>query len=134
MKCLGCGINMGWVKGIGALAYTCYCGSTVFYGDAGQLVLPTSFILGLTEDRDPTHIDYYIGKSAHTSPEKESFIAMLKSLGAIWSWECDECRDHFLQRCKMERENNLYHLPFHPAIQGVLDGTPVPEGYRPGVE
>jgi len=131
IKCLGCGINMDWIKGAGTLAYTCYCGATTFYGDAGQLMLPTSFLTGIAKGHDPAHIDYYIGKSAHTSPEKESFITMIKGLGAVWSWECDKCRDHTLQRCKMEQANKLYMLPFHPALQGLLDDVPIPEGYEP---
>ena len=118
MNCLGCGIDTGWIKGT-VMAYTCYCGATVFH-EEGHLVLPVSFYRCLIEGHAFPHIDYYVGKSARTSPEKESFIVLLKGYGAVWSWECPECRQGVLERSKMEVENHLYRLPLHPELQRIL--------------
>jgi len=129
MKCLGCGLNVDWIKGWGIVAYTCPCGSRIFY-DEGHLAIPASFIIRLVEGEPLPHIDYYVGKSAHWSQEKEDFIDMLKGFGAIWSWECPECRERVLQRTRMELENNLYQLPLHPDLQRLVEDVPVPEGYE----
>jgi len=128
VKCLGCGRDIPW-DGVEMFCYTCPCGALVFY--QGENVFPpASLVLKLGKGEELSHIDYYLGKSSYTSPEKEVFYNSLRERGAIWSWECPECRDRFLQRAKMEIENGLYLLPLHPELAKLIENTPVPEGYE----
>jgi hypothetical protein len=64
---------------------------TLFADEEGRFAFPLSLLRAIYEHREPPHIDYYVGRSSHTSPEKEKAIQLLKALGARWSWECEEC-------------------------------------------
>ncbi|MBA7688486.1 hypothetical protein ES703_96968 [subsurface metagenome] len=121
MNCLGCGIDLEWLKGFGTVCFTCPCGSTIFVDDRGHALIPISLMRCLAEDRNIPHIDYYVGKSAHVSPEKESFIAMIKGLGAIWSWECPECRQKVLENSRLKAMDRLYP-ELHPELQRFIEG------------
>ncbi len=90
MICLGCGRDIPW-DGRGAFCYTCSCGATVFVGDRG-LALPASLGLGLARGKALGHMDNYIGVDPYTSEQKRNFIRLLRTRGAIWSWECPACQ------------------------------------------
>ena len=64
----------------------------MFVGDCG-LALPASLGLGLARGKQLAHLDYYVGLSSHTSEQKNDFIRLLRARGAIWSWECPDCRE-----------------------------------------
>jgi len=115
MKCLGCDRDIPW-DGEGLFAYTCPCGATVFYDEKG-LAVPASLVRALYEGRPLPHIDYYVGISDHMSEIKKEFIAELRRRGAVWSWECGECREKFLKRKRMEREMGLLRFGLHPALE-----------------
>jgi len=89
-RCVGCGGIIPW-DGKGLFAYTCPCGATLFADEEGRFAFPLSLLRAIYEHREPPHIDYYVGRSSHTSPEKEKAIQLLKALGARWSWECETC-------------------------------------------
>lgn len=119
MKCLGCGGDIPW-DGKTAFAYTCRCGATIFTDDE-KLYPPASLaFLGV---RPPAHIDYYLGKSDHQSPKKEEMVKYLHGLGSVWSWDCPQCRDRFVERTAMEMANGFYRLPLHPELAKLLEGS-----------
>jgi len=100
-------------------AYTCPCGATVFY-DEQKIYYPASLIRCLLHDRSLPHIDYYLGKSSFWSPLKQKFYEFLRSKGAIWSWECKECRKNFIKRTLMEKKEGLYPFKLHPELQKLI--------------
>lgn len=91
LECVGCGRDIGW-DGRGTLCYTCPCGATVFWSPDGTVAYPGSLVLGVARGHGLHHLDYYVGVSAHSSPEKTALIRRLRSLGSVWPWECEECR------------------------------------------
>jgi predicted RNA-binding Zn-ribbon protein involved in translation (DUF1610 family) len=118
MKCLGCGQDIPW-DGKTMFCYTCPCGATIFIQEE-NLYPPASLVTKISNRQELSHLDYYLGKSNYTSPEKEDFYKLLRKLGATWSWECPDCKEGFLQRTKMEVENNLYPLQLHPELAKIL--------------
>lgn len=105
MHCVGCGNFAGeWELGR-IYALTCACGATMFAEEDNTLAPPASFVIGLNEDRDLAHIDYYLGLSNHNSSEKDAVYRTLRSRGSIWSWQCEECVKNFLDRIKFQKES-----------------------------
>ncbi len=119
MKCLGCGSEIGW-DGKGIFAYTCPCGATVFYDEGKSISPPASLIMAFAGKRELPHIDYYLGKSDHVSPEKEELYNLLRGKGAIWSWACEECRSQVIERLVYEVANGLYHFRVHPTLKELI--------------
>jgi len=121
MNCLGCDRNIPW-DGKRPLAYTCPCGATVFYEviDGRPCVFPPISFLRVTLGEAPPHIDYYLGKSSYWSEVKQKFYDSLRSRGAVWSWECEKCRERTVTRALMEREHGLYRFDFHPNLAKIL--------------
>lgn len=91
MTCLGCGRSIPW-DGKGVFSYTCLCGGHAFRSDAGKTSFSVSVLVGTARDIPP-HLDYVVGLSPHINKEKLDLIRQLRSLGAVWSWECPECRE-----------------------------------------
>lgn len=132
--CLGCGRDLGFLEDTGPLAYTCPCGATIFYEpplhfqagtlcirEGQKILIPVSLPRSIAEMRSLPHIDYYLGKSAHTNEDKERFIEILRGLGACWSWQCAECRPRFIERTRMEVKERLYPLPLHSELKKIID-------------
>ena len=119
MKCLGCGSEIGW-DGTGVLAYTCPCGATVFYDEGKSVSPPVSLILAFAGKRELSHIDYYLGKSDHTSLEKEKLYNLLREKGAIWSWECKGCKSRVIEKTVYEVANRLYRFRVHPTLRELI--------------
>jgi hypothetical protein len=45
------------------------------------------------------HLEYLVGASEHTSPEKERVVRSLRGLGFTWLEECEQCqKDSSLER------------------------------------
>lgn len=122
MKCLGCGAPINW-DGKSLFAYTCPCGATILYDETTGYHPPASLIIGLHEKRELPHIDYYLGKSSHTSLEKEGAYKFLREKGCIWSWECDQCRERVIDRTVMEIANGLYAFEVHPSLKEEINKT-----------
>jgi len=117
--CVGCGNVIPW-DGKGLFAYTCRCGATLLMDEKGNLIMPASLVLAIAEGRTPAHIDYYVGKSSYTNKVKDKAIEMLKRLGAIWSWECPECRDKVVERTALEVKERLYPFELHPELKKLV--------------
>jgi len=115
MRCLGCNREIPW-NGRGVLAYTCSCGAKVFYDETQRLYYPLSLMMCLLHGEPLPHIDYYLGKSSFWSPLKEKFYELLRSKGAIWSWECPKCRERVVKRTAMEIVEGLYPFEIHPRL------------------
>jgi len=91
--CIGCGRKIAW-DGHSPFSYTCACGSHIFVSDeTGHYSWPGSFLLALRDKRELAHLDYLVGNSEYTSPEKEGCIAALRDYGSIWMRECEQCRE-----------------------------------------
>jgi len=124
VRCLGCNGTIPW-DGKGTLCYTCPCGATIFYDEnSGAPMIPTSLVIALQGDtlsRNMSHLDYYLGKSAFWSREKEEVCNFLRRKGAVWSWECPQCRDRTIQRARMEKEEGLYRFEHHPDLQKLVE-------------
>lgn len=122
MKCLGCDRDIPW-DGKSFFAYTCPCGATIFYDEmkwAKNMAPPVSLIMCLYEKRELPHIDYYLGKSSHWSKLKQEMYDFLRSKGAIWSWECSQCKEQIIKRSKMEKEEGFYPLEFHKELEQLI--------------
>lgn len=119
MKCLGCDRAIAW-DGRGIFCYTCPCGATIFYDEEKGLAPPASLVIALHESRELPHIDYYLGKSNHWSKLKQEMYEFLRSKGAIWSWECEQCKQRVIQRAIMEKKENLYHFGLHHELQKLI--------------
>jgi len=117
-RCVGCGRKIPW-DGRGLFAYTCPCGATVFVDEERHIAYPASFYYALSGHSIP-HIDYYLGISNYVSAKKEQVYQILKKLGAVWSWECPECRERFLKRKRMEVREGLIRIPLHPELLRAL--------------
>lgn len=117
--CVGCGGSIPW-DGTGIFAYTCSCGATIFADQNGVPALPASLIIRVKEGRDLPHIDYYLGFSNHVSEEKQRLYEELQKLGAIWSWDCERCKERFLQRKRMEVKERLLRIDLHPELKKLL--------------
>jgi hypothetical protein len=120
LRCVGCGSTIPW-DGRGLFAYTCPCGATLLIDDGGGLALPVSLVMAVAEHREIPHIDYYLGRSSHTSPEKEKAYEFLRSLGARWSWECEQCRSIIVERTIMELREGLYRFGIHPDLKKLVE-------------
>jgi len=135
MRCLGCGGEIGW-DGKGAFAYTCPCGATIFYDEEiDSYYIPISLTRLMVLGGEPPHIDYYLGKSAHTGPEKEMFYELLRDLGAIWSWRCPQCRERVVRTTALEVEEGFYRYELHPQLKALVEELKgevgrAPEGSR----
>ena len=134
MKCLGCGSDIGALGDTVVLSYTCPCGATIFYEpplhfqtgslfvkEGVKILIPISLPRSIVEKRDLPHLDYYLGKSAHTNEDKERFIEILRGLGAVWSWECQECSGHVAQKTRMELGRGVYRFPLHPELAKLVE-------------
>lgn len=115
LECIGCGVVRSW-SGQGLLCLTCGCGATVFITDGG-LSLPASLGIGLARSSTLAHLDYYLGASLHITPYKREFIQMLRSRGAVWPWECEECRP---KRCPFRWQCPRWKNPFDPDNKAVV--------------
>ena len=118
--CVGCGNPIHW-NGKGLFAYTCPCGATLFADRNGKLLIPSSLIKAIAENREPPHIDYYLGKSNHMSLEKLKVIEMLQRLGACWSWECEKCRNKIVERTRLIVKQGLYPFAVHPELKKLIE-------------
>ena len=68
-----------------------------------------------------SHLDYYIGISNHVSDEKAKVCDDLRQRGAIWSWECSECKDRFLKRLGHQIQYGLVKIAMlHSDLQNLL--------------
>lgn len=119
IHCVGCGQMIPW-DGTGLFAYTCRCGATLFADSNGNLIPPASLVLAIVGKRELPHIDYYIGYSNYVSIEKQKVYDELRQLGAKWSWECEHCKDHFLERKRMELKEGLLHIELHLDLKKLL--------------
>ena len=118
--CVGCGRDIGW-NGEGIFCYTCPCGATLFAKKNHQFAFPASLIIALHEGRELPHIDYYLGFSNHVSEEKEEAYKFLREHGAIWSWECPQCKPRFLERKRMEIKHGFLHVKLHPELAKIVE-------------
>jgi len=121
MRCLGCNREISW-DGRGIFAYTCPCGARVFYDETNpkQIYYPVSLAISLLRGHPLPHIDYYLGKSSFWSHLKQQFYEFLRSKGAIWSWECPECRKRIVERTAMEKAEGFYPFEIHPELRKLM--------------
>lgn len=117
--CVGCGGSIPW-DGTGLFSYTCSCGATLFADQSHRLSFPASLIMAIHEKRKIPHIDYYLGFSNYISEEKQACYEELRKLGAIWSWECSQCKERYLKRKKMQIQNNLIRMELHPELKALI--------------
>jgi DNA-directed RNA polymerase subunit RPC12/RpoP len=120
---VGCGELIPW-DGHGLFAYECRCGAKIFMNEGGEMAFPVSFVRALAEQREIPHIDYYLGISNHTSETKEKLVSLLKGLGAVWSWECPECRGKITERVWWGlRLGELRLEELHPGLRTLVEGV-----------
>ena len=117
--CIGCGRSIPW-DGKGLFSYTCGCGATIFANDEHIPALPASLVLAIHAGRKPAHIDYYLGISNYASAEKQWMYEELKKHGAVWSWECEECKDRFLKLKKAQLDAGLLRIELLPELKALL--------------
>lgn len=123
MNCIGCGVEIAW-DGKGYFAYTCPCGATVFYDGKLGIFPPASLVLALYHDTELSHIDYYVGISSHESEVKKKFVEELRKKGAVWSWECEECREKFVKRQRMLLASGFPKtVDLHPDLKKAILGV-----------
>jgi hypothetical protein len=91
--------------------------------DDGRMYFPASLVRVLAEGGKAPHIDYYLGRSNHTSETKEKLIDLLRGLGSIWSWECEECRNKVVSMTREEVREGLIRLDdLHPVLRRLVEG------------
>jgi len=117
--CVGCGRPIPW-DGRGTFAFTCPCGATIFADDEHVPSLPASLIHSVALGRRPAHIDYYLGISNYISAEKQKIYEELRALGAIWSWECKECKERTVKLRKAQLESGMPKFELHPELKALL--------------
>jgi len=97
--CVGCGRRVS--KPAKHLAISCRCGAMspfLYLEGLGQvhsfpgsfLVLKINYALSGKNPNMP-HIEYFLGRSRHTSPMKADTEASLRAIGCISENECPEC-------------------------------------------
>ena len=101
--CVGCDSSIDW-NGKDSFCYTCPCGGHIFYDDTLKLAPPASLVIAIYEKRDLPHLDYLVGNSNFTSPLKEKLIEELKSLGAVWMKDCEQCQKDGTYQRALDRE------------------------------
>ncbi|MFQ5826677.1 MAG: hypothetical protein ACE5IA_04885 [Dehalococcoidia bacterium] len=103
--CVGCGAKIDW-DGRSGLSYTCPCGATIFAHDQSRaLTYPSVMLLSMARGRALPHLEYLVGASEHSSPEKERVVSALRGLGFTSVEECERCqRDGGLERYQRYRE------------------------------
>ncbi len=99
--CVGCGTGIPW-DGHSLFAYTCGCGSTTFVNDETGIPAFMAFTASVSiavakamcglDTRPAIHLDYIVGNSDYTSPEKDKIINDLKQAGFIWMADCEDCK------------------------------------------
>ena len=123
MRCLGCGSAIPW-DGEGLSAYACPCGATLFYEDGNNALAPPVSLLksigGGGPMSKPMHLDYYLGISKFESDLRTKIIGELRSRGSVWSWECGECREHFLRLKRAQRKASFLRFDLHPELEALL--------------
>lgn len=102
-------------------AYTCPCGATVLATETHQAVLPASLAMAVKTRRELPHVDDYLGISNHVSTEKQVVYEMLRRLGSVWSWECDECRGRLLALRKEQLESGMIRFELFPDLKRLVD-------------
>ena len=117
--CVGCGSPIPW-DGTGVFSYTCRCGGTIFADENHAPALPASLVIAIYEKRELPHIDYYLGISNYVSAEKQWMYEELKKHGAIWSWECEKCRERFLKLRKAQLDAGLFRFALLPELKALL--------------
>jgi len=123
--CLGCGVEVDW-DGRGLFAYTCLCRATGMVDGEGRLVMPLSFYRMLRDavekrPRRPPHIDHYLGVTGHTSDAKMLALRILRDIGAVYSWECGECRERILNLVRVDVDLGVFKLDdLHPSLARML--------------
>jgi DNA-directed RNA polymerase subunit RPC12/RpoP/uncharacterized protein YlaI len=120
IRCVGCGREIKW-DGKGVFAYTCPCGARVFYDEKVGFIFPASFFMSLLKGVEFPHIDYYLGKSAYWDDVKQQIYKFLRDKGAVWSWECDECKKKVIEQTKIEIKEGLYPFEIHPELKSLLE-------------
>lgn len=101
LVCVGCGSRVCRRPQKEGLAISCRCGaySPIFEVEGtGELYgLPASLMMAVTSGKTPAHLEYYLGRSSHTSPIKTAVEHELRKLGAISEDECEECRKRIIE-------------------------------------
>ena len=92
----------------------------MFADENGGIAMPASLGLRIGGKQPLPHLDYYVGKSAYTSSEKQHIIDGLKMHGATWSWTCVKCRPRTLERTYWEVKHGLYRFLIHPDLQNLM--------------
>lgn len=99
LVCVGCGQRLCHkpTAKLTILALSCRCGaiSPILQEEGADTVyssMPASLMLAIGSGKKPPHIEFYLGRSAHTSPIKSKVEEMLRHLGAISEDECEVCR------------------------------------------
>ncbi len=106
-RCIGCDAQISW-DGTGMFSYTCSCGATVFRNEeTGQITMPGSVAIGISEGRTTPHLGDLVGESNYTSPIKERLVAELREKGFTWMEECEQCQKDGTLKRKQEREKHL---------------------------
>jgi len=78
--------------------YTHRCGSRIFRTEDNRLLIPVSFYRSIFENREPPHIEYYLGESKYMDSLKIEVIRLLKQAGAKWRKECPKCKEELGER------------------------------------
>lgn len=118
LRCVGCNRSIPLdLRGTTTFSYTCPCGSHIFLNeDTEKIAVPISLVQALIWDTNPPHLDYLVGLSTYTSTSKESLIAALKEIGAIWMEDCEACQENGNLEDAHNREKHLAILE----IQDIL--------------
>jgi len=94
MRCLGCGNHVCNMERGQVMAIACGAGAPVLVSDIGSVAPPASLGRLGYQEKEPPHIEYYLGYSDHESEVKDHFIDLLVSYSATWQRDCpkDECQ------------------------------------------
>lgn len=91
MSCLGCNQVVCEMDPGEIMAIACRCGANapVLVGPDETTMAPPASLIFLAQ-KEPLHVEYYLGYSEHQSPAKDQLIDILVSHGATWQKDCPE--------------------------------------------
>ena len=82
-----------------------------------SVTLAISRALASSEAKPNAHLDYIVGTSSYTSPEKEQLTGELIRLGFIWMKDCPQCqKDGTLARFEIRQKIDNHRKEVHARV------------------
>ena len=126
MYCIGCGAAVCQMEQGQTMAIscgTCGAGSPILLSEDRTFIAPPASLVfamngpGFAYRKEPPHLEYYLGYSAHESDLKSQVTRNLKALGATSQRDCprEDCRQAYTralerQQGPLERQRRIQEI------------------------